>query len=106
MDVKETPEFREWLAEQDVGFVNELKRIREHVFIGDSPAIGAYCKPLKNKLYELIIQFKGDPWRIFFSWEGQHCVILLCGGNKQGKKQMKWYRNQMKIAGGLMEKYK
>jgi hypothetical protein len=45
---------------------------------------------------ELRVQFKGEPWRIFFAFDPERKGILLLGGNKTG--QPKWYEENIPIA--------
>lgn len=42
------------------------------------------CKQISNDLFELICFF-GSGYRIYFGKDGDHIIILLCGGNKDSQ---------------------
>ena len=54
--------------------VNRLKRIEETGNFGD-------CKSVGNGIFEIRIQY-GCGYRIYYTFENNELVILLCGGDK------------------------
>ena len=54
--------------------VNRLKRIEETGNFGD-------CKSIGNGIFEIRIQY-GCGYRIYYTFENNELVILLCGGDK------------------------
>ncbi|WP_331879716.1 type II toxin-antitoxin system RelE/ParE family toxin [Legionella adelaidensis] len=45
-----------------------------------------HTRQVKN-LKELRIQHQGRPYRVFFAFDPKRNAVLLCGGNKTGKKR-------------------
>lgn len=52
---------------------------------------------------ELVVQYKGDPWRILFAFDPQRHAILLVGGDKTGDKR--WYKTNIPIADARFDKH-
>jgi hypothetical protein len=52
-------------------------------------------KRVKN-LKELRIQHQGRPYRVFFAFDPERQAVLLCGGDKAGKKR--FYKTMTPIA--------
>jgi hypothetical protein len=52
---------------------------------------------------ELIVQYKGDPWRILFAFDPDRHAILLVGGDKTGDNR--WYKTNIPIADDRFQKH-
>ena len=52
---------------------------------------------------ELIIQYKGAPLRVFFAFNPSRNAVMLCGGNKQGKKR--FYVDMIRLADAVLERH-
>jgi len=61
------------------------------------PYVGAIRGSKIRNLKELIVQYAGNPYRVFFVFDPRQIAILLLGGMKTGgnKGQKAWYK--MKI---------
>ena len=79
MKINFTDTFSKWLnslknkAAYNV-IINRLKRIEETGNFGD-------CKSVGNGIFEIRIKY-GCGYRIYYTFENNELVILLCGGDK------------------------
>lgn len=83
IEVRQTEEFADWLAELRDG--NAVKRIKQRIgrlhvgLFGDAKAIsGGLC--------ELRVDY-GPGYRVYFVRRGDVLVILLCGGDKGSQRR-------------------
>lgn len=58
-------------------------------------------------LKELIIQFAGDPYRVFFMFDARRVGILLLGAKKSGGKKAEagWYKAKIAEVEPIYEQY-
>jgi len=58
-------------------------------------------------LKELIVQFAGDPYRVFFMFDERRVGILLLGARKTGGKKAEaaWYRARIAEVDPIYEQY-
>jgi putative addiction module killer protein len=87
--------FGEWLARL------KDKRTRARILARiDRLSAGAFgdCKSLRGGLFELRIDW-GPGYRVYYTIDGQTCVLLLCGGDK--RKQS----SDIKRAAGYLKDY-
>lgn len=81
--------FREWLlALNDITTRARVRARLDRVQLGN---YGDY-KALSSDLFELRLHF-GPGYRIYFGEQGDHLILLLCGGDKNSQKR------DIKIAG-------
>ncbi len=52
---------------------------------------------------ELRIQSKGNPLRAFYAFDPERNAILLCAGNKKGKKEKNFYQEMISLADKIFE---
>jgi putative addiction module killer protein len=55
-----------------------IRKIETFDYLGD-------CQPVGDKVYELRFDF-GPGYRIYFYYENQRIILLLCGGDKSTQK--------------------
>lgn len=60
------------------------------------PHVGSIRGSQHQNLKEIVVQHKGDPWRILFAFDPNRKAILLVGGNKRGDNR--WYEKNVPIA--------
>lgn len=56
-----------------------------------------------SHMRELRVQIKGRPFRYFYAFDPRRIAILLCGGNKAGKKH--FYEEQIALADRLYDEH-
>lgn len=67
------------------------------------PRVGKIEGSKHSEMKELVVQYKGDPWRILFAFDPQRHAILLVGGDKTGDKR--WYKVNIPIADTRFDKH-
>jgi putative addiction module killer protein len=79
IEVRQTPEFRTWLAE----LRDRQAAARIQIWL-DRVSLGLFgdVKPVGAGLSELRIDF-GPGYRVYFVQRGSVLVVLLCGGDKK-----------------------
>jgi putative addiction module killer protein len=79
IEVRQTPEFRTWLAElRDRQAAARIQIRLDRVSLG----LFGDVKPVGAGLSELRIDF-GPGYRVYFVQRGSVLVVLLCGGDKK-----------------------
>lgn len=111
-DVEQTDEFTEWwngLTEGEqiavakvVGALEEKGPDLKRPYVGKIEG----SKKIPN-LKELIIQYGGDPYRVFFAFDPRQTAILLLGATKTGgkKAQAAWYKARIAEVEPIYEQY-
>jgi hypothetical protein len=103
---------KEWTVLFHTGFLPEFAELPEDV----QDELLARLEPLKqfgpelgrpnvdtlngssfNNMKELRFQLDGV-WRFAFAFDPQQAAIILCGGDKEGESQSKFYRKLIQIA--------
>lgn len=86
-------EFACWFEAQESGLQDELyAKLKLLAEFGPSlrrPHVGTINGSQYHNLKEIIVQYKGDPWRVLFAFDSRRNAILLVGGNKRGDNR--WY---------------
>lgn len=87
-EIEYTDELGEWWKQQDEGIQDEILA-RVGMLEEKGPQLGTpYTSDVKGSRYgvmrELRIQYRGDPWRIFYAFDPRRIAILLIGGCKVG----------------------
>jgi hypothetical protein len=111
-EIERTDEFTDWwddLSEKEqiavakiVGVLAEKGPNLKRPYVGK---IGG-SKKIPN-LKELIIQFAGDPYRVFFLFDERKAGILLLGAKKTGGKKAEaaWYKARIAEVEPIYEQY-
>ncbi len=111
-EIERTEEFTEWwnkLTEKEqvsvaklVGVLAEKGPDLKRPYVGKIEG----SKKIPN-LKELVIQFGGDPYRVFFMFDERRVGILLLGAKKTGgkKAQASWYRARIAELDPIYEQY-
>lgn len=93
-------EFSGWFESLDGGLQDELyAKLKLLAEFGPSlrrPNVGNIHGSRYQNLKELIVQYKGDPWRVLFAFDPRRTAVLLVGGNKRGDDR--WYEKNIPIA--------
>ena len=93
IEVRQTGEFSQWLRrlKDDKAFGRILVRIRRAELgnLGD-------CRSVGGGVMEMRVDY-GPGYRVYFAWQGDGIVVLLCGGDKRTQ------RRDIKRAKELME---
>ncbi|HEY1924897.1 MAG TPA: type II toxin-antitoxin system RelE/ParE family toxin [Candidatus Acidoferrum sp.] len=111
-EIERTDEFTEWwnaLTEKEqiaiakvVGVLAEKGPDLKRPYVGKIEG----SKKMPN-LKELIIQFAGNPYRVFFLFDERRVGILLLGARKTGgkKAQAAWYKAKIAEVEPIYEQY-
>lgn len=111
-EVERTDEFTAWwndLTEGEqiavakvVGALEEKGPDLKRPYVGKIEG----SKKIPN-LKELIIQYGGDPYRVFFAFDPRQAAILLLGATKTGgkKAQTGWYKARIAEVEPIYEQY-
>jgi hypothetical protein len=111
-DIERTEEFTEWwdnLTEKEqiavakvVGVLAEKGPDLKRPYVGKIEG----SKKIPN-LKELVIQFAGEPYRVFFMFDKRRVGILLLGGRKTGGKKAEaaWYKARIAELDPIYEQY-
>jgi len=111
-EIERTDEFTEWwngLSQKEqievakiVGALAEKGPDLKRPYVGKIEG----SKKIPN-LKELIIQFAGDPYRVFFMFDERRVGILLLGAKKTGGKKAEaaWYKARISEIGPIYEQY-
>jgi putative addiction module killer protein len=81
IEVRQTAEFRDWLADlrdrqAAIRIVSRLRRV-ERGALGDSKSVG-------EGVHELRVDH-GPGYRLYFVWRGNQLIVLICGGDKSSQ---------------------
>jgi hypothetical protein len=100
-------EFAAWLLEQEVGLRIEVAAhvglLAAHGPMLGRPRVDSIDGSKFPNMKELRVQWKGQPWRIFFAFDPKRRSILLAGGNKRGDKR--WYDKNIPVADARFAKH-
>lgn len=77
-DIRQTPDFRNWLSR--LADRRAVERIAQRLVRLQSGLLGD-VKPVGDGISELRIDY-GPGYRVYFVQRGQVLIILLCGGDK------------------------
>ena len=102
-----TPEFEQWLYDQEPGLKNRVNAALLTLEL-TGPALG---RPRVDTLFgsfypnmkELRLQYAGDPWRICFAFDYSREAIMLYGGKKTGQKR--FYTTLIKRVDAIFARY-
>jgi hypothetical protein len=110
--------FMEWTIEFDEDFSTWFEALEEGVQdeitanlkvlaeLGPAlrrPRVGKIESSKHSTMKELVVQYKGNPWRILFAFDPQRHAILLVGGDKTGDNR--WYKENIPIADKRFDKH-
>ena len=99
--------FSIWFEAQETDLQKEiLSNLKMLAELGPAlrrPRVGNIEGSKYPQMKELIVQYKGDPWRILFAFDPDRHAILLIGGDKTGDKR--WYKINIPIADTRFEKH-
>ena len=100
-------EFGTWLREQEAGLydtvLSYIKLLKE---LGPNlrrPRVGTIDESEFSNMKEIVVQYKGEPWRILFAFDPNQAAVLLHGGCKVGDKR--WYKTSIPIADARFKKH-
>jgi hypothetical protein len=100
-------EFSAWFEAQDADLrdeiISNLKMLAELGPALRRPRVGNIEGSKYSQMKELIVQFKGDSWRILFAFDPDRHAILLVGGDKTGDNR--WYKINIPIADARFQKH-
>jgi hypothetical protein len=111
-EIERTDEFTEWwddLSEKEqiavakiVGVLAEKGPNLKRPYVGKIEG----SKKIPN-LKELVVQFAGDPYRVFFLFDARKAGILLLGAKKTGGKKAEaaWYKARIAEVEPIYEQY-
>ncbi len=111
-EIERTNEFTDWwdaLSEKEQIEVAKIVGVLAEKGPGlKRPCVGKIegSKKIPN-LKELIIQFAGDPYRVFFMFDERKFGILLLGARKTGgrKAEAAWYKARIAEVESIYEQY-
>jgi hypothetical protein len=105
--VEYTNDFGEWWSELTA---DEQIEVTAHVELLEEmgPRLpfpySSNVKPSRHShMRELRIQFRGDPYRIFYAFDSRRVAILLIGGNKAGDDR--FYERYVPVADQLWDEH-
>jgi hypothetical protein len=100
-------EFSTWFESLEEDLQDEIKAtLKVLAELGPAlrrPRVGKIEGSKHSEMKELVVQYKGDPWRILFAFDPQRHAILLVGGDKTGDKR--WYKTNIPIADARFDKH-
>lgn len=100
-------EFSTWFESLEEGLQDEIKAtLIVLARLGPAlrrPRVGKIEGSKHSEMKELIVQYKGSPWRILFAFDPRRNAILLVGGDKTGDKR--WYKVNIPIADARFDKH-
>jgi hypothetical protein len=100
-------EFSTWFEGLDEGLQDEIKAtLIVLAQLGPAlrrPRVGKIEGSKHSEMKELVVQYKGNPWRILFAFDPRRNAILLVGGDKTGDKR--WYKTNLPIADARFDKH-
>lgn len=111
-EIERTDEFTEWwdgLSQKEqievakvVGLLAERGPNLKRPYVGKIEG----SRKIPN-LKELVIQFAGDPYRVFFMFDERRAGILLLGAKKTGgnRAQAAWYKARIAEVEPIYEQY-
>jgi hypothetical protein len=67
------------------------------------PYVGTIDGSRHPNMKELVVQHKGEPYRILFAFDPTRVAILLIGGNKTG--DARWYERMVPVADDLYDEH-
>ena len=106
-EIEYTDEYGAWHDEQSIevqrAIVAVVEILEEH-----GPKLGRpYVDTMKGgshaNLKELRVQYRGQPYRLFFAFDPKQTAIVLIGGCKAGDKR--FYQRMIPLADRLYETY-
>lgn len=105
-EIERTDEFTEWwdvLTEDEQVSVSAIVAVlSERGPRLKRPYVGKVKRSKWPNLKELIIQHRGDPYRVLFAFDPRQTAILLLGGKKGAKG---WYEDAIAKADRLYSEY-
>lgn len=100
-------DFSVWFESQDLELQKEiLANLKVLAELGPAlrrPRVGNIQGSRHQQIKELIVQYKGDPWRILFAFDPDRHAVLLVGGDKTGDNR--WYQTNIPIADDRFDKH-
>ena len=100
-------DFSAWFEAQDADAQDEIKAnlivLAEHGPALRRPRVGFIAGSQYPQMKELVVQYKGDPWRILFAFDPERHAVLLVGGDKTGDRR--WYKINIPIADARFKKH-
>ena len=108
-DVLISEEFERWFNDlpqrHKMAIATDLKVLKQ---VG--PLLGRpYVDQIKgsniNNLKELRTKFSGHVYRSLFAFDPERKAVVLCGGDKKGKKQENFYERLIAQAESIFEKH-
>ena len=100
-------EFSTWFEGLEEGLQDEIKAtLIVLAQLGPAlrrPRVGKIEGSKHSEMKELVVQYKGNPWRILFAFDPRRNAILLVGGDKTGDKR--WYKTNLPIADARFDKH-
>jgi len=107
VEVEHTDEFGEWwnkLDESEQESVDAVVQfLEEHGLHLNFPHSSGIALSKHSHMRELRIQYKGNPYRVFYAFDPKRNSILLIGGNKTGNDD--WYNEYVAVADRLYDEH-
>lgn len=86
-----TPEFEQWLYDQEPGLKNRVNAALLTLELTgpalSRPRVDTLFGSFYPNMKELSLQYAGDPWRICFAFDYSRQAIMLYGAKKTGQKR-------------------
>ena len=105
--VAETEEFKQWFA--SLTRKEQLKVLAAvELLVEEGPLLGRpVVDTLKGSKYPNLkeLRMTGTALRAFFAFDPSRVAILLCGGNKGGANEPRFYERMIELAETLYERH-
>lgn len=104
--VLDTAEFREWretLSDSDKARLLRLQQLLER----EGPTLGRpHADSVSGSKHSNMKELRpSDTVRAFFVFDPDRRAILLCGGDKAGRKERSWYKKMVRQADAVYSDY-